>query len=586
MQEKGVDFQLAPPDDHQRNPAERAIQTFKNHFIAMLCSTDKNFPMHLWCRLLPQAQITLHLLRMSRLNPRLSAEVHLNGEFDFNRTPMAPPGTRVIVHETPAKRGTWAPHGVDGWSLGTALDHYQCYRCYITKTAGERISLTVEFFPTHCKMPATSSADAARLAAQELVTALTNPTPATPFPTLHHEHITAFRHLATIFQKATGKDGDHGPSPRVPANSQQTAATPPRVEISHRDPTRGRTAPIPSKSPMSDPPSAHLRSESTKHSAPNGLSSTNPTAAPQATQFALMARFPSKAPMAEPSSAHSRAESTEFSASKKIPSNTPTTAPQVPPFSVTLTLTEQTSAHLRSTSPKYHAPNEMPSNPPTMEPQATPCKNQRFTPADRGPKPRKQEKEQPGPTKAPTATPLNMTYHMPTPKAQPVHTVNCIYAMFLGLKKPETGIPSMHMANAVIDPETGKTLEYRHLMERAEYKTQWTQSFANELGRLAQGIGDRVQGTNTMFLIRHDQVPLDRRKDVTYGRIVVDIRPQKAKKERTRLTIGGDRINYPGETSTETSDLTTSKLLINSNISTPGARTRFIPKSSVCPDMR
>jgi hypothetical protein len=109
-------------------------------------------------------------------------------------------------------------------------------------------------------------------------------------------------------------------------------------------------------------------------------------------------------------------------------------------------------------------------------------------------------------------------------------------------------------------------------MERAEYKPQWTQSFANELGRLAQGVGDRVKGTNTMYFIRHDQVPLDRRKDVTYGRIVVDIRPQKAEKERTRLTVGGDRINYLGKTSTETSDLTTSKLLINSTISTPGAR--------------
>ena len=124
MRQKGVDFQLVPPDDHRRNPAERAIQTFKNHFIAMLCSTDKNFPMHLWCRLLPMAQITLNLLRMSRMNPRLSAEAHLNGAFDFNRTPMAPPGTRVILHEIPAKRGTWAPHGVDGWFLGPALDHY------------------------------------------------------------------------------------------------------------------------------------------------------------------------------------------------------------------------------------------------------------------------------------------------------------------------------------------------------------------------------------------------------------------------------------------------------------------------------
>ena len=68
-----VNFQLAPPHVHQRNAAERAIRTFKNHFIAGLCSTDANFPLKLWDRLLPQALITLNLLRGSRINPQLSA---------------------------------------------------------------------------------------------------------------------------------------------------------------------------------------------------------------------------------------------------------------------------------------------------------------------------------------------------------------------------------------------------------------------------------------------------------------------------------------------------------------------------------
>ena len=37
-------YQLAPPPQHRRNAAERAIQTFKNHFIAGLCSTNPNYP--------------------------------------------------------------------------------------------------------------------------------------------------------------------------------------------------------------------------------------------------------------------------------------------------------------------------------------------------------------------------------------------------------------------------------------------------------------------------------------------------------------------------------------------------------------
>ncbi|CAJ1938144.1 unnamed protein product [Cylindrotheca closterium] len=57
-----IDFQLVPPGMHRRNSAERAIRTFQNHFIAGLCSTDKDFPIHLWDQILPQAEITLNLM--------------------------------------------------------------------------------------------------------------------------------------------------------------------------------------------------------------------------------------------------------------------------------------------------------------------------------------------------------------------------------------------------------------------------------------------------------------------------------------------------------------------------------------------
>ena len=113
-----VEYQLVPPHIHRRNSAERAIQTFKNHFIAGLASTDPNFPLSNCCRLLPQAELTLNLLRPSRLDPKLSAYALLEGAFDFTRTPLAPPGTRFIVHEKPTQRRTWAPHGVDGWYIG------------------------------------------------------------------------------------------------------------------------------------------------------------------------------------------------------------------------------------------------------------------------------------------------------------------------------------------------------------------------------------------------------------------------------------------------------------------------------------
>ena len=164
-----------------RNAAERAIQTFKNHFIACLGTTDKNFPLHLWDRILPQAITTLNLLRSSRLNPRLSAEEHLNGMFDFNRRPLAPPGTKVIIHDNPSERRSWAPHGLDGWYVGHAPEHYCCYKIFVTATAATRVSDTVEFFPPVCQMPRTSSANAAKQAARDLIHVLLHPKPAAPF---------------------------------------------------------------------------------------------------------------------------------------------------------------------------------------------------------------------------------------------------------------------------------------------------------------------------------------------------------------------------------------------------------------------
>jgi hypothetical protein len=81
-----VEFQLFPPHCHRRNVAERAIRTFKEHFVAGLSSVDPTFQLHLWDRLLPQAEITLNLLRTLRLRPQLSAAAHFHGLVYYNKT--------------------------------------------------------------------------------------------------------------------------------------------------------------------------------------------------------------------------------------------------------------------------------------------------------------------------------------------------------------------------------------------------------------------------------------------------------------------------------------------------------------------
>ena len=77
-----------------------------------------------------------------------------------------------------------------------------------------------------------------------------------------------------------------------------------------------------------------------------------------------------------------------------------------------------------------------------------------------------------------------------------------------------------------------------------------------------------------MFVMTHEQIKdmYARGKKPTYARVVVDFRPQKKHKERVRITAGGNLIAYPDELTTRTADLTTSKLLWNSVISTEGAK--------------
>ena len=71
--------------------------------------------------------------------------------------------------------------------------------------------------------------------------------------------------------------------------------------------------------------------------------------------------------------------------------------------------------------------------------------------------------------------------------------------------------------SAVMDAKTGKMLEYRHPMQNPDTTEEWGYSFGNEICRLAQGMPDRVDGTDTTNFIALEQIPKDRRKDVTYG---------------------------------------------------------------------
>ena len=114
IQNNNLTYQLVPTNQHHGNSVERAIRTFKNNLLAGLATCDPKFPIHEWHRILDQAELTINLLRNSRINPSLSAHAYLNGIHDFNKTPLAPPGTKVMFHSKADKRASWAFHGEDG----------------------------------------------------------------------------------------------------------------------------------------------------------------------------------------------------------------------------------------------------------------------------------------------------------------------------------------------------------------------------------------------------------------------------------------------------------------------------------------
>ena len=64
-------------------------------------------------------------------NKPVSAYATLYGNYDFNRAPLAPPGTCVVMHVKPQQRGSWSFHGEGFFYIGPAPEHYRCVQCLI-----------------------------------------------------------------------------------------------------------------------------------------------------------------------------------------------------------------------------------------------------------------------------------------------------------------------------------------------------------------------------------------------------------------------------------------------------------------------
>eukprot|EP00804_Cyclotella_cryptica_P015695 CCRYP_018924-RA/>CCRYP_018924-RA protein AED:0.15 eAED:0.15 QI:0/-1/0/1/-1/1/1/0/1314 len=525
-------IQLVEPHNHRANAAERAIQTFKNHFIAGLSSVDPEFPIQLWDELLEQAQDTLNLLRTSRLNARLSAYATLEGPFNFDRTPLAPPGTKALVYLDPKNRTSWGVHAEDAWYLGPAKQHYRCYRFFMPHTRSYRIAQAAIFYPKHCKMPKVDAADTVRLAAQDLIYTLQNPTPQAPI-NLTPRHNDALRKLAKIFHTSVPTSEGEQASPRVttpPATSHE--ATAPRVlrltKLTHRKTTR-RNQPMPTIK------------EKTKHT----LKTERQVDARTARRLAR-----DKAKQAEDQMFEEEARQNHMA--RKAP--------------VKITPVTTTADNSRPHREDTHYVTDTESSDDEEEDGEMYC-------TIAHPKP---------PNRAHFQTLRHMGFH-PTALYHTIgnHIANQAMA-FIPAKLTQANaqlnvdIPLEAVANAgVVHPETGETLtKYEQLLKVPALQLIWSKAMCKELGRLAQGF-DGDAGTDTIhFMSIEDIKKIPKDRTVTYARIVVDYRPQKTDPNRVRITVGGNLLkdDYPGELTTRTADLTTSKILWNSTLSTEGAR--------------
>ena len=147
--------------------------------------------------------LTLNLLHNARVNPKPSAWAYLFGQFNYNATPLAPPGIKGIVHVKPHKRASWDPHGVLSYYTGLALNHYRCYTCYISKTKSKRVTDTISYLPSTIPIPDFTPRDHLQQALDDIVAILQWPHKILPFLTAGDDTTNAIRLVAEILNRSS-----------------------------------------------------------------------------------------------------------------------------------------------------------------------------------------------------------------------------------------------------------------------------------------------------------------------------------------------------------------------------------------------
>jgi hypothetical protein len=121
---------------------------------------------------------------------------YFNGPFDFNKTPLAPVGCRVLIHAKPGTRRSWDYRAKQGFYIGSALDHYRCFELVKSETKQKVISDTVQFRHAYLQIPAVSAEDKILNGLQVMVGAMQNAPPPTS-----SSQLVAIEVLRTLLEK-------------------------------------------------------------------------------------------------------------------------------------------------------------------------------------------------------------------------------------------------------------------------------------------------------------------------------------------------------------------------------------------------
>jgi hypothetical protein len=210
IEASGMTHEIVPPQEHRRNMAKKAIQTFKDHFVGVLSGCAPSMPIHLWCQLLPQVERQLLLLCQSRAHPNLSAYAHVYEHHDYNWHPFAPIGMEALVHDKPHKCRTYAEHCTKAFVLGTSTEHYQCWKFLTPTTRATCISGAAFFKHKYLTNSSVTPEDQVIAAAAHLTNALHGINQ----PQLNTSTLQALGDLCDVFYEAA--NATNAPGKKVP----------------------------------------------------------------------------------------------------------------------------------------------------------------------------------------------------------------------------------------------------------------------------------------------------------------------------------------------------------------------------------